>query len=364
MADKSKVFSGETIRLGILKNILSASSSNAVRLGVSGMDDAAVIDINSEQQLVIASDFVRGSEFYLFQLGHINYFDIGYYLIAANLSDIAAMGVLPSGLLTVIRYGKEMDDGAFADVFYGMQAASRDYSTPIVGGDIGGYVADVFSATAFGFTARSNYLRRSTAKVGDILCISGPIGGAIGALTYCKEIKLKSPVLNDREENELLDKWRRPKARIDVGRLLLTKALASSCMDISDGLKASIDQLAQSSKLGFRVQQKSIPVHPILTKLCSLVGLDEIAIATSASVDFELLFTIPRARLDVARHEFALANHNLFEIGEAVEDASIREMVSLDGQSGHLPGIPWDHQKGDHVAAILRDSLSRNLLKN
>ena len=359
-----KLHSGEGVRLAILKSILSSSSSELVSLGVSGMDDAAVIDINAEDQLVIASDFVRGSEFHLFQLGYLNYFDVGYYLVAANLSDIAAMGVRPAGLLTVIRYGKDMDDQAFADVFRGMLRAGQDYETPIVGGDIGGYAADVFSATAFGFTKTNRYMRRSTANVGDVLCVSGPIGGAIGALTYCKEIKLRSAVLSSTEEDLLLERWRRPKPRIDVGRLLLAKELASACMDISDGLKASIDQLANASGLGFRVVEEKIPVHPILKKLCALVDLDEVALATSASVDFELLFTVPLSKLDDARREFAIAELDLLEIGETVADPTCRDMVSRSGVISKLPGIAWDHQTGDHVANILTDSLARARAQN
>src|ERR1051326_527723 len=183
--------SDETVRLRIVHEVLSAASGphRASTIGVSEMDDAALIPISSFESLVIASDFIRGSEFYLFQLGHMNYFDVGYYLVIANISDIAAMGAEPRGLTTVVRYSKEMTDEQFRLVFAGIAAAANDNRVEIVGGDIGGYRSDVFAATAFGVIETSKALRRSGARPGDLLCVTGTIGLPISALIYFKETK-------------------------------------------------------------------------------------------------------------------------------------------------------------------------------
>src|SRR5438046_1760784 len=97
--------SDETFRLSIIKEVLSAEKHllHEVEVGVESMDDAALIRISETESLVIASDFIRGSGFFLFEMGYLDYFDMGYYLIAANVSDIAAMGARPMAITTIFR---------------------------------------------------------------------------------------------------------------------------------------------------------------------------------------------------------------------------------------------------------------------
>jgi thiamine-monophosphate kinase len=349
--------SGESARLDMIRAIVGADQAT-VRVGVDALDDAAIVDIGGDQQLVIASDFIRGSEFHLFQLGLLNYFDVGYYLIAANLSDMAAMGVRPAGLLTVIRYAKAMDDEAFVAVFQGMQSAAEKYETPIVGGDIGGYIADVFSATAFGTAPTGRYLSRSGARPGDVVCLTGPIGGGIGALTYCKEIKPTGATLSLAEEEELLRHWRRPVPRIAEGLLLESRSFATACMDVSDGLKASLDQLARFSRVGFEIEEKSVPIDPLVRKFTKAGGLDALSLATSASVDFQLLCTVRPELVNEAVDTFSLAGLNLTPIGRALEGGDV--MLKRDDGTVPFPGIAWDHQLGNHVADIVKMSRGKS----
>src|SRR5712691_7591966 len=111
--------SGEQERLEVIRNILKSQSPQSQSLplrliaGVEDADDCAVFDIYGDLSLVVGTDFVRGTNFMLFQEGYLNYFDLGYYLVVANLSDIAAMGAQPVGLTTIIRYPHSLEDNDF-----------------------------------------------------------------------------------------------------------------------------------------------------------------------------------------------------------------------------------------------------------
>ncbi|MBC8484759.1 MAG: hypothetical protein H8D45_01800, partial [Bacteroidetes bacterium] len=187
--------STESVRLQILREILttgeesvlSVGHSNAIiAAGVTAFDDCAIVDINNTTSLVIGMDFIRGTGFDMFELGIMDYYDVGYYLIIANLSDVASMGAQPIGITTVVRYPKDMTDNQFRDIFRGMKDASDKYNVPIIGGDTGGYQLTVVAATAFGITDKGKYLLRSGVQQGDILCVTGNIGIPVTALAYFK----------------------------------------------------------------------------------------------------------------------------------------------------------------------------------
>src|SRR4029077_1694630 len=242
---------GERGRLAIIKDIFGKperdGASTGVFLGVEAQDDAAVIRLTEDRYLVIASDFIRGTGFYLFELGYLNHYDLGYYLVVANLSDIAAMGARPMGLTTVIRYNPLMTDEQFTQVCCGIRDASRAYDVAVVGGDTGGYVSDVFAATAFGISNSGRVLLRSGAEIGDLVCISGTIGLPIAAIAYFKSAKLQGCSLSHELEHQLLQSWKKPSARVKEGILLAERRIAHACQDVSDGLKATVEQMSSLS---------------------------------------------------------------------------------------------------------------------
>src|SRR2546427_7266211 len=130
--------SDEDVRLELIKQIFSSNhdslSGRNVQIGVESMDDAALVKVSTTESFVIASDFIRGSGFYLFELGYLDYYDIGYFLIVANISDIAAMGAKPYYLTTIVRYSKKMTDEEFKDLFLGMRDAADMLGVVIIGG--------------------------------------------------------------------------------------------------------------------------------------------------------------------------------------------------------------------------------------
>jgi thiamine-monophosphate kinase len=344
-----KKISSEHSLFNIITNVLQYKTRSDLPIGVESMDDCALIRISENESMAVTSDFVRGSGFTLFGLGLLNYYDAGYYLISANLSDLASVGAKPIGLTTIIRYA-DMDDNDFKDVFQGMKDAADVHDAQIIGGDIGSYKADVFAATAFGLVKTKNALLRKNVKDGDLLCVTGVIGKPITALFYFKDLKKDGLNLSAEQEERLLLSWKKPNARVKEG-MLLSNGLGNACQDISDGLKATIEQMSNMSNKTFTVYESKIPIDDATKKVAEHLKIKPIRLAASASVDFELLFTIPKEKEAECIDAFKKAGLNMAVIGH-VNNSGKNILVSDNGDEGEIPGITYDHRP---ITEILSD---------
>ena len=310
--------------------------------GPEAQDDCAVFSFDGRQDLVVGSDYVRGPKFRLYEYGLLDEFDLGYYLIAANVSDVAAMGAHPIGVLTVIRYPASMDDEVFAKVLAGIRAACDEFNAPNVGGDIGGAERLILSATALGVCGPGRALTRHGAQPGDVLCLTGTTGMAGAAMQYYRS-KTRSPEIDEKYHDTLLNSWRRPVARVDEGVILGQSGLATSCQDTSDGLKAAIESLAVASSVGFDVDESRIVVDPEVKAVCDLLGLDTMEAIMGDSVDFQLAFTVRPEGLSELQSSFADADRILLPIGVATRNTGTASLKRLDGRISALPGRAWRH---------------------
>lgn len=313
-------------------------------------DDCATFDYGSDNYFVVCSDFVRGPGFHLFKLGIMNYFDCGYYVIMANISDIAAMAATPVGITTILRYSSKMSENDFFDSIKGMKKAADDCLTNIVGGDIGSYDEPVYSATAFGIVPKSKILRRKGIKVGQKLCVSKYIGIPATALAYFSMDKKTNSLLSH-EEDILANSWKRPQAEINIARLLQNSGFASACMDISDGLKYDITKFCDLNNMGALLYEKDLPIHEITKKTAFLLDIDPITLAFGPSVDFSLLFSIDVRNIDECQQLFSTNNLPLWIIGEVMEKSFGYKIYRENGTLQSLPGQVWD-QKSNLILPI------------
>lgn len=325
-----------------------------VLLGAAEADDCAVLDVEGTASLVWGSDYVRGTGFKLFELGVLSYYDLGWYLVAANLSDVAAMGATPLGVLTVIRYPEELSDQDFLRIVEGARDAAAFHGCDVLGGDIGGATELVLSASALGVCPRGSQIPRSGARAGDAVCLTGPVGAPAAALLYFSERRTFQQPLSTEHEAELLQAWRRVEARTAHGAVLAREQLATACQDVSDGLHTTVQELAHASSVRIELDEDAIPIAESARRVAALLRVDALALAMSASVDFELLFSV--APGDVARCRSALDAEGLamYEIGQAVDGRGAT--LRAGGNHVELPGVGWRHQEDD-VANLLRDGL-------
>jgi thiamine-monophosphate kinase len=316
-------------------------------VGADAKDDCAVYEINKPAMLVVGSDYVRGPKFKLYEIGLLSNFDIGYYVVAANVSDIAAMGAAPIGVLTIVRYPNELSDAEFQTIMAGIHQAATDFGTLNVGGDIGQAERIILSGSAFGLSEPGKVLTRRGARPGDLLCLTGPCGVLGAAVTYFPRKEARGWKLPRQTEEELIESWRRPRARVAEGRILSSKPFATACQDTSDGLKATIEQLGEASGVGFEVMADSIPLDPRVVDVANIVGVDPLALSMSASADFQLCFTVGADDLEACRGEFSNSGLPFHVIGRAILKTGGTSLISRDGTSSSLPGVAWKHQRAD-----------------
>ncbi len=323
--------------------------------GADAKDDCAVFDVDAPVTLVFGSDYVRGTKFALYELGLLSNFDVGYYVVAANISDIAAMGAIPLGVVTVVRYPNDLNDEEFKEVIGGIHQAATDFGTLNVGGDIGQAERIIVSGAAIGMCERGKVLMRKGAQPGNFLCVTGPCGLLGAAVAYFSGKEKNGWSLPEAAETVLLNSWKRPQARVAEGRILAEKSLATACQDTSDGLKATIKQLAEASNVGFDIDQGSVPIDENVRLVSELIGVDPLALSMSASADFQLAFSIHPNDVEACREEFIVRGLDFHIIGRVTEKAQITRLVHHDGSISELPGVAWKHQKTD-ISTLVSDA--------
>jgi thiamine-monophosphate kinase len=343
----SKIFAGQSGNI-TLSTSLSDDTATALVAGADAQDDCAVFRMTGTQELVVGSDYVRGPKFRLYELGLLNDYDVGYYLVAANVSDIAAMGARPIGIVTVVRYPPDMTDVTFAQVMCGIRDACQRFSAPNVGGDIGGAERLILSATALGVCLPGHALFRHGARPGDVVCLTGPTGIAGAAMSYFRS-GTRSALIEEKHREHLLASWARPNARVREGVCLGDSGVVTSCQDTSDGLKAAVESIATASGVGVVIDERRLPVAAEVSAVCECLDLPVLPLMFGDSVDFELVFSVPPDRLTLLTELFAADGLRFQAIGEATAAPEV-VLRQLDGRQVPLPGTAWRHQADPTVS--------------
>lgn len=334
-----------------------AASGHEATVGLPALDDCAVVPLPGDLDLVIGSDFVRGETFYLFREGVLSWYDLGYYLIGANASDLAAMGATPMGAVVVARYSPRMSDDDFRDVMAGVVRACADFSMPLLGGDTGGYDISVLAATAIGTCPRGRALLRSGGRPGDVLYVTGTVGLAGAAVAYFTRARKQGLSLSHADEDLLADAWRRVKPALAQGRFLVENGLAACGIDTSDGLRAACRQIAEASKVGVQLDPTSVPLHPLAREVARFLAIDPLAFALSDSVDFRLAFSTAPSTAPFVHTAFRERGWELFRIGTLQHSDAGMVYILVDGRPEPAPGVEWSHSDVLTVDALRTQQL-------
>ena len=293
---------------------------HGVRLGIG--DDAAVLEVPAGQYLVAATDTLNAGTHFP---ADTSPFDIAYKCLAVNLSDLAAMGASPRWALLSLSLPHA--DPEWVRLFSeGFMSLAQAHNVTLVGGDTTSGAMSI-SLTALGSIVPGRQLTRSGAKPGDLVVVSGTIGGAAYALEMLQAGK---PV----PEQHLLD---RPQPRVALGQLL--SGYASACIDVSDGLLADLGHVLKASACGARLEIEELPHTAVLAEL---EDKSRWRYQLSGGDDYELLFTLP------PRHRMLLATWSqqldikLSVIGEIESDKGIR-CLAKDGTAYAPRGTGFEH---------------------
>jgi thiamine-monophosphate kinase len=285
---------GELSLLGILRNRFGKTGAPGVLIGIG--DDCAVVRPAGRNLLLTTDMMVEGVHF---DMRWTTPFQVGFKLVSVNVSDVYAMGGRPEFLLLNFSAGRDSEAAVFHRIFDGIEKASEQYGVSIVGGDISSSERIVLSATVTGYA--SKIIRRSGARVGDSIYVTGCLGDAACGLQLLK--RMKKPVELERRKKGYFDlQW-------DIVSPLIRRHLmpsavepgrgarsATAMIDISDGLFIDLSRICRESGVGARVYEERVPVSGQLKKAAEHLGVDPLTFATGGGEDYELLFTAPTNR--------------------------------------------------------------------
>lgn len=248
--------------------------SDNVVVGVG--DDGAVLDSTAGmQQVQVIDTLVEGVHF----PADMNAADIGYRVVAVNLSDIAAMGAIPRWMTLALTLD-DKDEPWVADFAAGLYEAAAEHGVELVGGDTTSGDATVATIHITGEVEEGKALLRSGAQPGDIVCVTGTVGDAAAGLEL---------LCSGQDDDYLVRRFLRPAARIAKGRELV--GAATACIDISDGLVGDLRKLCESSGVGAEIDVDLVPVSAALADRCGAASATTFAL--TGGDDYELCFTAP-----------------------------------------------------------------------
>lgn len=282
----------------LTKNIEIQQSSTVLGVG----DDAAVIDHFGRQTVISTDMLVEGIHFDLMYtpLKHL-----GYKSVAVNLSDIYAMNATPTHITVSIAFNNRFSVEALNEFYEGVYAACEKYGVDLIGGDTSSSQKGfVISVTAIGEVVPDQFVKRSTAQKGDLLCVSGDLGAAFLGLTLLereKKIYLESPQLQPdlEEQTYIIGRQLKPEPRRDIIEWLEKNDIKpTAMMDVSDGLSSEILHIAKQSNLGVVLYEEKIPIAQESKEMALKFGMDPTACALSGGEDYELLFTMKQEDYD------------------------------------------------------------------
>jgi thiamine-monophosphate kinase len=249
-------------------------SDLSIELGIG--DDAAIFNLDSGYQLVTTTDTLsEGVHFFKNDSPE----DIAYKSLAVNLSDIAAMGATAKCFTLAITLPK-LDEIWLKQFSQSLKQTSEKYNVSLIGGDTTRGPLNI-TITMMGVVEKSKAIKRSGARNGDNIYVSGEIGDA----ALC----LKKINAGEKPHKAELIKLNRPIPRLELGSTL--KGIASSCIDISDGLEQDLSHIIKASKVGAMVDIQELPLSQSMIKY--IEHNNDWALPLCGGDDYELCFTAP-----------------------------------------------------------------------
>lgn len=324
----------------LTKNIELQNASSLLGVG----DDAAVIDHFGKQTVVTTDLLVEGVHFDLMYtpLKHL-----GYKSVVVNLSDIYAMNAIPTQIIIGLGVSNRFSLEALDEFYEGVYAACATYGVDLVGGDTtSSQKGFIISVTAIGEVTPDNYVKRSTAQKGDLLCVSGDLGAAYVGLLFMereKKIFVESPGVQPDFEGEayVIGKLLKPEARKDIIEFFAkSEIVPTAMMDISDGLSSEILHICKQSNLGCVVYEEKIPIAEEMKTAAYKFEIDPTACALSGGEDYELLFTLPQADYDKL-----VLNEQISVVGYMTDPEQTATIITKGGSKYPITAQGWNHLK-------------------
>ncbi len=306
-------------------------------------DDAAILPPSPNHEWLISKDlFLEGIHF---DPRMSSYRNIGYKAAAVNISDIAAMGGTPTALLLGLAIPPSTTTTNLQNLYKGLNDCCKKYHVQLIGGDTCASPPNIIlSITIIGKVKSGLALRRDGAKIGDRIYVSGTLGDSGAGLRLLQ--KKRHPASGQLAQSVvrfLIKRHQQPMPRVDLGHILSKHRLATSSIDLSDGLSGDLHHLCQASKVGANIDAAKIPLSRQCSsymKHCQDTFMD---LSLHSGEDYELLFTVsPRKQSKLER----LASHlsqKITCIGTIEQYAHKIHVIQTDGTRIPMSKKSYDH---------------------
>lgn len=281
----------QTGELALIEQIRSTFASTRVKqrslaLGIG--DDCAILRPPKGHEILVTTDFSLENRHFRRDLHPAS--SVGHRCLARGFSDLAAMGARPLAAFlslalpsTFLR--KPAGQRWIKGFFEGLRSLAQQHDTPLAGGDTSESPADLILADIMlvGSAPQGRALRRSGAHTGDLLYVTGSLGGAHAELSSLLHANRPSRATASQQHPHLF-----PQPRLAIGSALLRRRLATAAIDLSDGLSTDLTHLCESSGLCAEIESHSLPLHPLTRTLTPKSALHA---ALNGGEDYELLFS-------------------------------------------------------------------------
>jgi len=297
---------------GFIRSIAArAGTDSSLLVGIG--DDAAAAAISPGMVLLSTADLL--AEGIHFDLGWSDAFSLGKKSLAVNLSDIAAMGGVPRYALLSLAIPPQLPLEFMESFISGFLLQAGNYGVSLIGGDTSSSKGGlVISVTLLGEQYAEKIVRRSGARAGELICVSGTMGDAALGLQQLQAGRRQGGAVSCQ-----LD----PVPRVEFGKALAEAGLASAMIDISDGLAADLGHILAASGKGGQVNIDLLPLSDEFRASVARDCADYYALPLSGGEDYELLLTLPAANFAATRALAAAAGTTLTEVGRITADSGL-----------------------------------------
>jgi thiamine-monophosphate kinase len=316
----------------LIKKIRDRAFREAASLTKGIGDDCAIISQKAGLDTLISSDLLV--EDVHFRLAQTPPRSLGHKTLAVSLSDIAAMGGRPRFCTLSLAIPAGIDDKFLTEFFDGFFALADKHSVTLVGGDTSSSEKLVFDLNILGECRSGKAIRRDSARAGDLIFVTGHLGAsAVGFKLLERGYTRVNDSPNEIETlmNQAVQSHLMPTPRIEIGQNLLELGIASSMIDLSDGLSSDLNHICEESCVGAIVFADQIPVSPSI----DVTKQDRMQMALNGGEDYELLFTANTQSSEMIS-EIA-SDVPITCIGEITEDARVLLMHSPGNSEPLLP---------------------------
>jgi thiamine-monophosphate kinase len=309
-------------------------------------DDTAVYKPTPGKTALLTTDsFIEGVHF---DLTFTSFQHLGWKAIAANLSDIAAMGGTPRYAVIAISIPDKISLEMIEEFYQGAVAACKKYSCLIVGGDTTASIGNVAISVAMtGEADEQKILYRKGAQPGDLICVTGHLGASHAGLKILQREKKRFLESTNPAEFQpnlapfaiALEKHLMPKPRFDISALLTSRVTTHCAIDISDGLASEIHRICTASNTGAKIYEHNLPLDSNTQQVAAEFSDPPTDYALYGGEEYELLFTMT----DEEFKKLESLTTDVTIVGRITQQSEGIELVRENGESEALPPAGWDH---------------------